>query len=193
MLEILQPVVVFLLGLACLAGLLALSAPRSFLRLNRLSSAWIETKGFEEKLSEHKVSLDRMIYRHHYLSGFLLVAASLSLLYMALFQFAGGAPGSASRIAGEWSRLFYDFMLSFACLAGVAGMIVGMIVFIRPSSLKLAESWGNRSVSLQPLFERLERRFGMIDVWVERHTRLFGGVVLFCTLLIGFLIGEVMR
>lgn len=193
MLEILQPVVIFLLSLACLAGLLALSAPRSFLQLNRLCSTWIETKGIEEKLSQNKVSLDRMIYRHHFLSGFLLVAASLSLLYMALFQFAGSTAGAGARIAGESSRLFYEFMLVFACLAGVVGMIVGMIVFIRPSSLKLAESWGNRSVSLQPLFGRLERRFGMIDVWVERHTRLFGGVVLLFACLIGFLVWEVMR
>lgn len=193
MLEILQPVVIFLLGLACIAGLWALSAPQSFLRLNRLCSTWIETKSFENKLSENKLTLDRIIYRHHFLSGFLLVAASLSLLYLALFQFAGNAAGSGPRIAGAWSGLFYEFMLSFACLAGVVGMIVGMIVFIRPSSLKLAESWGNRSVSLQPLIERLEHRFGIIDVWVERHTRLFGGVALLCALLIGFLVWEVMR
>jgi hypothetical protein len=193
MLELLQPVVIFLLGLACVAGLWALSAPRSFLRLNRLSSAWIETKSIENRLSEPRLALDRTIYRHHFLSGFLLVAASLSLLYLALFRFAGNARGAEPGAAGAWSGLFFEFMLSFACLAGVAGMIVGMIVFIRPSSLKLAESWGNRSVSLQPLVERLERRFGIIDIWVERHTRLFGGVVLFCALLIGLLIGEVMR
>jgi hypothetical protein len=193
MLELLQPVVIFLLGLACVAGLWALSAPQSFLRLNRLGSTWIETKNIEHKLSEHKFALDRAIYRHHFLSGFLLVAASLSLLYLALFRFAGNARGSEPGVAGGWSGLFFEFMLSFACLAGVAGMIVGMIVFIRPSSLKLAESWGNRAVSLQPFFERLEHRFGIIDIWVEHHTRLFGGMVLFCALLIGLLIGEVVR
>jgi hypothetical protein len=48
-------------------------------------------------------------------------------------------------------------------------------------------------VSLQPLIERLERRFDMVDLWVERHTRLFGGVVVLFACLIGLLVREVMR
>jgi hypothetical protein len=193
MLAVLQPVVVFLLVLVCVAGLWALAAPRSFLRLNRLSGAWVETGGVENRLSQRQFALDRLIYRHHFLSGFLLVATSLSLLYLALFRFAGTAAVSSPASAGVWSGLLYEAMLSVACLAGIIGMIVGMIVFIRPSSLKLAESWGNRSVSLQPLIAGLERRFGMIDRWVERHTRLFGGLVLLSSMLIGLPLWEVMR
>jgi hypothetical protein len=164
------------------------------LRLNRLSSTWVETRGLENKLSQSKISLDRVIYRHHFLSGFLLVAASLSLLYLALFRFAGESPKlGLHNISAEWFQLLYEFMLIFSCLAGIIGTIVGMIVFIRPSSLKLAESWGNRSVSVEPVFERLERRFTTVDIWVERHTRLFGGVVLLLSCFTGFLIWEVIR
>jgi hypothetical protein len=194
MLGILEPMVFFLMGLACVAGVWALSAPQSFLRLNRLCSTWVETKSFENKLSESRHSLDRMIYRHHFLSGFLLMAASLSLLYMALFRFTGRTPKlEIGAVSAEWFNLFYESMLSFGCLAGIVGMIVGMIVFIRPSALKLAESWGNQSVSVEPVFERLERRFTTVDLWVEHHTRLFGGVVLLLSFLIGFFIWEVMR
>jgi hypothetical protein len=192
--QLLQPMIFFLVALASVAGLWALSAPQSFIRLNRLCSTWIETRGLEQKLSESRHSLDRLIYRHHFLSGFLLMVSSLSLLYLVLFHFAGQAakPGPGM-VSTEWWNLLYEFMLSFACLAGITGMIVGMIVFIRPSSLKLVESWGNRAVSVQPYFERLERRFVAIDDWVERHTRLFGCVVLLLSLFIGFLIWEVMR
>jgi hypothetical protein len=184
----------FLIALASVAGLWALSAPRSFIRLNRWCSTWIDTRGIEHKLSESRHSLDRLIYRHHFLSGFLLVVASLSLLYLVLFQFAGKTvTGGPRAVSAQWFLLLYEFMLSFACLAGITGMIVGMIVFIRPSSLKLAESWGNRAVSVQPFFERLEQRFVAIDDWVARHTRLFGGVVLLLSFFLGFLIWEVMR
>lgn len=194
MLQILQPAAIFLLSLVFVAGVWALSAPQSFLRLNRLCSTWIETKELENKLSESSRSLDRLIYRHHFLSGSLLMLASLGLLYLVLFHLAVTVGRPASQLAStQWFPLFYEAMLSFACLAGIVGMIIGMIVFIRPSSLKLAESWGNRSVSLDPALQRLERRFVLIDIWVERHTRLFGGMVLLFTFLIGFVIWEVMR
>jgi hypothetical protein len=192
--QVLEPMIIFLIALASVAGLWALSAPQSFIRLNRLCSTWIETRGVEHKLSESKRSLDRLIYRHHFLSGFLLMVTSLSLLYLVLFQFAGKtATVGAQAVSAQWFLLLYEFMLSFACLAGITGMVVGMIVFIRPSSLKLVESWGNQTVSVQPFFERLEQRFVAIDDWVERHTRLFGGVVLLLSFFIGFLIWEVMR
>jgi hypothetical protein len=192
--QLLEPMIFFLIALASVAGLWALSAPQSFIRLNRWCSTWVETKGIEHKLSENKRSLDRLIYRHHFLSGFLLMVTSVTLLYLVLFQFAGkSATGGAQTVNAQWFSLLYEFMLSFACLAGVTGMIVGMIVFIRPSSLKLVESWGNRTVSVQPFFERLERRFTALDVWVEQHTRLFGSVVLILSFFIGFLIWEVMR
>ncbi|HEY3487907.1 MAG TPA: hypothetical protein VGL10_07565, partial [Gammaproteobacteria bacterium] len=86
-----EPLVYFLIGLLCIAGVWALSAPQSFLRLNRACSTWIEAKHFTEKLSDGSRSLDRLIYRHHFLSGFLLVAASLSLLYIVLFHIAGNS------------------------------------------------------------------------------------------------------
>jgi hypothetical protein len=192
--QLLEPMIFFLLTLASVAGLWALAAPQSFIRLNRWCSTWIETRGMEQKLSESKRSLDRLIYRHHFLSGFLLMVASLSLLYLVLFQFSGkSTAGGSQGVSAQWFLLLYEFMLSFACLAGVTGMIVGMIVFIRPSSLKLVESWGNQTVSVQPFFERLEQRFTALDVWVEQHTRLFGGVVLLLSFFIGFLIWEVMR
>jgi hypothetical protein len=192
--QLLEPMIFFLITLASVAGFWALSAPQSFIRLNRWCSTWIETKGLEHKLSESRHSLDRLIYRHHFLSGFLLMVSSLSLLYLVLFHFAGKTvTGGPPAVSAQWFLMLYEFMLSFACLAGITGMIVGMIVFIRPSSLKLVESWGNRAVSVQPYFERLERRFVAIDDWVEHHTRLFGGVVLLLSCLIGFLIWEVMR
>jgi hypothetical protein len=115
-------------------------------------------------------------------------------LYMVLFHFAGKTVTGGPRVvSAQWFQLFYEFMLSFACLAGITGMIIGMIVFIRPSSLKLVESWGNQTVSVQPFIERMERRFVAIDDWVERHTRLFGGLVVLLSFLIGFFIWEVMR
>ena len=190
---ILEPMIYFLITLVCISGIWALLAPQAFLRLNRLCSTWIETRGLENKLSANRLALDRLIYRHHFVSGFLLITASLGLLYLVLFQLAATPARVEQSVAAQWFPLFYESLLSFACLAGVIGMIVGMIVFIRPSSLKLAESWGNQSVSLQPLFERLEHRFGMVDLWVERHTRLFGGVVLLCAFLTGLLVWEVMR
>ncbi|HEX5054888.1 MAG TPA: hypothetical protein VFX02_00170 [Gammaproteobacteria bacterium] len=190
---ILEPMIFFLISLVCISGIWALLAPQAFLRLNRLCSTWVETRGFETKLSANRFSLDRLIYRHHLISGSLLLVASLGLLYLVLFHLAVTPAKVEQAVAYQWFPLFYESLLSFACLAGIIGMIVGMIVFIRPSSLKLAESWGNQSVSLQPLVERLERRFDMVDLWVERHTRLFGGMVVLFACLIGLLVREVMR
>jgi hypothetical protein len=163
-------------GTAVLAvvGIWAVAAPQSFLAFNRTSNNWVETGSMERKLDASSNILDRFVYRHHMISGGILALASLATLFIALFLLPAGA-GMAMQ---GWEHILYESLLGFFCLTGMAGLAVGMIIFARPSLLKPAESWGNRSVSSGQVFQKLEQRVTVLDDWVERRPRLFGILVL---------------
>jgi hypothetical protein len=164
-----------------IVGIWAVTAPQSFLAFNRSSSGWVETGIVGSKLDASSNILDRFVYRHHMISGGILALASMATLFIALFLLPAGA---GMKLEG-WPQILYESLLSFFCLIGMIGLAVGMIIFARPSLLKPAESWGNRSISPDSLSRSLDRRVTLLDEWVEHRPRLFGALVLAAFALLG--------
>jgi hypothetical protein len=124
-------------------------------------------------------NIDRILYRHHRLYGTLVVALALFLLYFLAFgeqrpfwrELFPPDYREAASIVGDVARLVLWVFTVFA-------LMVGTIVFVRPSALKRLESKVNRWVTARRATYDLDREYGWLDERRGRRPRLWGTVTL---------------
>ncbi len=171
--------IVGVLALSC-AGVWALVSPHTFVKLNRSSGHNIKLQCIDSELPNKTHFVDGVIYRFHYVMGLAMMLVSAIALYIGLFVLDQNMllQGDSSNASTFLNQLLISVAIMLTHVAGLAGLSIGMIVFIRPSALKTVEMWGNRWVSCNRLFSYAERNIMFFDRWVERHTRLYGLTVL---------------
>ena len=157
---------------AGLAGLWSLLAPETFLRFNRRASRWVEA-GETDRLPR-TLAVERPFYRHHRLTGGLLMAGSFYCLYAVLFQLEPAAVKHSLAQGNPWREVLVDAAFGYIYLVSIAVFLVGFVVLVRPSLLKNLESWSNRWVETGNQFKKIDKRTDFLDKWVARHPRVFG-------------------
>lgn len=162
------------------AGLLAVLSPRLFIKVNRAASTWVSIPYFNSKLSDKVRDIDRVMYRFHILVGALLVLGSLVMFYHLFFHIDAGTGFSAGIDRAEifWFGLSTDIVVTGVCLSAVVGLLAGMMMLTAPVFLKSLDSWSNRWVSTQGVIDYIERSVFNLDEWGEKHTRIYGALVL---------------
>lgn len=172
-------------ALALAAGLLLLVAPGWTLslaqRLNReFSIAW-----FARLLDAPRAS-EPFVYRHHRAVG---VALALASAYLLKQLFTVVTPGAAAALWGGMlpPALAEAVMQAFHwvfVIGGVAGLVLGVVIFVRPSALKPLERWSNRWLATDRAAAALDRRDDRPEGLAQRYPRQLGMVVLVATLYI---------
>lgn len=127
---------------------------------------------------------DHLFYRHHRLYGAVVVALALFLLHFLVF--------------GErqpfWRELFpTDYRDIAVVLADVARLVlwifsvfalmIGTLVFARPSVLKRFERRANRWLTPRRVTYDLDREYRWLDEHLGRRPRLWGSVTLIASLI----------
>lgn len=153
-----------------LFGLLALSAPESARRVASSPGA--------QRL-ERPIEVEGYIYRHHRTMGTAItVGAAMLLTYIA---FRGDGQGFALLLAPGMGRDWAEAVVAvgglLAWLGCLLALVVGVIVAVRPSSLKRVESVLNRWITPPGLPMGLGRLFTPVDRLFRQHTRAFGVVI----------------
>lgn len=163
------------------AGLLAVLSPRLFVKLNRVTGAWVNIPYFNSNLSGRSHFIDHILYRFHVVVGALLVLGSLVIFHHLFFRIDAGAP-ALHRPVGSldmfWFGLSADIVITGLCLTAVAGLLAGLMMLTAPVFLKSLDSWGSRWVSTQGVIDYIERSVFNLDHWGEKHTRAYGALVL---------------
>jgi len=159
------------------AGLILI--PDRVLAMTGTLNRWIATKPFFDQINRPRYQ-ERLIYRHHHLFGAIIVVLSLISLYMLdLYIAPRDLVAQLVRLAetefGKWllASLYY---LLLVCL--VLALIIGIIVFIRPSLLKSLEAWGNRWVDIDRTLEQLDEVHEIPSNILPGRPRWFGLFVL---------------
>lgn len=173
---------IWLIGLAAsfAAGLLAVLSPRLFVKLNRVANTWVNIPYFNSRLSG-QVNIDRALYRFHVVVGVLLVLGALLMFYHLFFRIHAGSGWSMSQphaLETFWFNLSQDIVVTGICLAAVTGLLAGMMMLTAPVFLKSLDSMSNRRVSTQGVIDYIERSVFNLDQWGEKHTRVYGALVL---------------
>ena len=178
----------WILGMATLVvvGIWAIISPKTFLAFNRSSGHLIGIKCIGDQQPAKTHFIDGVIYRFHYIVGAWMILASVAILYYVFAHFDPVFFITNARDVESITlmTILADSLVAMICVAGIIGLIVGSIVFIRPSVLKPVEAWANRWTSLNWMSQYTERNILSMDKWVGQHTRLYGVLVLIAAVLI---------
>ena len=110
-----------------------------------------------QDLLERPWRVERMVYRHHRLVGSAIILGALVLLGVLGIKHthlsgAGLLKGSGARAA--------EFLVWVTALMA---LVVGLVVWVRPSALKRVEALANRSIQLSPAKKiRAQRPIGVL-------------------------------
>lgn len=164
----------FLVGLfAAALGLILMLSPKGYRRLAERVETSVSTRRALRPL-EYPVWMERWFYRHHRITGSLLLAAGLLFFFLVLFQH--GIAGAAEALPGRgwaWEALFWLLTIAHAAAA-----VLGLVILLRPSALKPLEAVANRWVSTRRMSRPLEERHYHADRWAMARPRAAGMILI---------------
>jgi len=160
-------------------GLALVLIPSRVLAMTGALNRWVSTKPLFDELNRPRYQ-ERVFYRYHHLTGTIIVVASLVCLYMlAVYVEPADLVSRLVRLAGsefgKWLMISLYYLL-LVCL--FLALIIGAVVFIRPSLLKSAEAWGNRWVDTEKNLEQLDEVHNIPTNILPGKPRWFGLFVL---------------
>lgn len=162
------------LGLALVVGALLLARPQALFALNARLSRWVDTRGAFRVLDEPH-HLERFFYRHHRALGLVIVVGASYVLWRWAFHYERAdliallGPRFVSR-GLDWVPAALETTL--VTLHG-AILMIGALVFVRPSLLKGFERTANHWQT-GPATTPLDAVVGNLDGAFEGHPRVSG-------------------
>lgn len=168
--------------LATLAGLWLVLAPAGALRVaNRLNREY--SVSWLQRALDTPRHTEPWIYRHHRVVGVLLVVATSYFFWQLATDFSVSA--LAALFAGTMPPVALELLAtvftSILVIGNAAGLILGVVIFVRPSALKGTEGWANRWVASEKATEFLDRRNDRAEGYAHRYPRWVGAVILAAT------------
>lgn len=160
-------------------GLALLIVPARVLAMTGTLNRWITTKPFFDGINRPRYQ-ERVFYRHHRLTGGVIVVISLICLYMlSLYVEPADLVRKLVSLAdsefGRWLMVSLYYLL-LVCLA--LSVVIGIVVFLRPSLLKSVEAWSNRWVDTDRTLEQLDEVHEIPPTILPGRPRWFGLFVL---------------
>jgi hypothetical protein len=168
--------VVLLTGLllAAIVGALLLARPRTLFALNTRLSRWVDTRGAFSALDQPR-HLERFFYRHHRILGVSIVLGASYVLWRWVFDYERA--GVIALLSPSWQAAGMDWVpvALEVSLVGLhcAILVVGLLIFIRPSLLKGVETAANRWQA-GPATSPLDSVVQGVDGAVEGYPRVSG-------------------
>lgn len=166
-----------LLAIAMVLGLAVAIRPALLERLQQTSDQRYSMRRATRSLDIPR-NVDRWFYRHHRAYGAAVVLLALFLLSFIAFGSSGDV------VAGLFPRryqglgvILMDFSWLVMWVLGLCSLLVGVVVFIRPSALKRWEHRANRWLTLRRVTRDLEHEYSAPGEWVRRFPRTWGLVI----------------
>ena len=155
-------------------GLALMIRPDAVLNFNKNINQPIFTK-LETKKQKILIKPEPFFYRNAKLSGMLLFAGALYILYIIIsFNFYLLIPYFPTQIsASAWSWILHSGQIFFF-VCSLFTLIFGLAVFFRPSSLKNLETKANRMFSTHALLSYAGNKVYISNKWLNAHPRTFG-------------------
>ncbi len=125
-------------------------------------------------------NIDRYFYRHHHAIGLLAIAGGTFNLYSAMFDIL---PEKIDPLlAGQYPLVVADWLVNsmhyLLLLGNLFAVIIGLVIYIRPSALKTFESRANRWFTARKKTLWLSARLGNTGEVLRTRPRLLGLVTL---------------
>lgn len=182
-----QALAVFLLigaGAGMMLALLLLCQPQWVTRISGVANRWVSMHFISQTL-DRSVNIQRWVYRHHSVLGWLISLGSGYILWYFSLRFDHTAVLQSLAIYFP-SIAFLDVLLQavklfFIGCAPVA-LVIGVLVWLRPSLLKPVEARSDRWLSFRCTRPAVNVARYDIDAIVLRHAQTTGYALLLSSL-----------
>lgn len=170
----------FVLGILLIPlGLSFLFLSEKMMQLGSKLNCWISTDHWFDAINRPRY-LERIIYKHHYVFGALVMLFTSLCVYMMLFytdvsQVLNKISSMANTVFGEWLLETFYYML---IAANAVAFVIGFIIFIRPSALKSLEAKANHWVEAEEKLNVLNSIRDLPDSVLPGNPRIFGTLIL---------------
>ena len=167
-----------ILGLlfSLVVGVMMLASPKTLFAMSQRMNLWVDTTAGFEKLEQPRNS-ERLFYRHHRIIGALVTLGAIFVLWRWMFAFPKATVkvlflGSHATPNAIWLVSALDWLIVGL---HVFVLVIGVVIFIRPSLLKGLEKTANawHKVPAPPL----DKVVGTLDTGFALYPRL-GGLLL---------------
>ena len=132
----------------------------------------------QKLLAQRRITFDPWFYRHRQVTGTLILAGSLFILYFfgVELERAETAAGLARRFAypQPLAEALLDAMVLSALLGALGAIVASLFILFRPSMMRGFEEGANQWLSLRKTLKPLEVPRDGLEVYVERHARQVG-------------------
>lgn len=164
-----------------LAGVTLIMRPSWMLHAAGRANLWVDTRQIN-RLLEHAVKIDRWFYRNHRMSGILLLAGAVFLIYFFTVRFdKHGTLAGLSRIfllTPMVTGVLLDVLVLSILFGTAFATIVSLFMLSRPSMLREFEQGANQWLSLRRSIKPLEKKRRGMDDFVFRNVQLSGVLLL---------------
>jgi len=164
-----------------MAGMALLLRPEWLERISKQGNRWVSTRQMGRSL-EKEVNIDHWFYRYGNLSGILLMAGAVYIVYKLTSQVSRGEIliniVKLKLVPAVWASPMLDTLVLFFLAGAVAAAIIGLFLVFRPSMLRDMELGANQSVSMRQTLKPLEVQRGNVDQLIFDHGRLIGALLL---------------
>ena len=170
----------FILGVLLIPlGLSFLFFPEKMARIGDRLNNWISTEHIFDTLNKPRYQ-ERLFYRYHHLFGSLVIVATLISIYMMYFytdieSLLKSVALMAETTFGKWllESLYYVLLC-----ANILALVIGVIIFIRPSLIKTIEGKSNHWVETEEKLKVLDKTKDLPDTVLPGNPRIFGTLIL---------------
>lgn len=148
-------------------SLLLLLSPQSVHRISAGLNRQVDMDMALARLN-FPLRIDPLIYRYPFVFGVFFSAGSLFCLLFLQFGI------KISFLASIFSAIIVDFLLLLGKVAGVLGLVVGLMLIVAPRKLFLVQNAVDFWVDTDKVLKRLDNTAIDIDAVCLRHPVIFG-------------------
>lgn len=153
-----------------LVGIGLLLKPDAMMRLSRNCNRWVALPKLENLLNRRH-AVERTLYRHHRITGVVVLVFSLYNLYVLLFDTHAQAALALLRRASVNTGWLFDALEAMLVAGNIFAAGVGVFIAVRPSILRNFEAWANRWVSAETPRQNSDMAYDAPDRFAIGHIR----------------------
>lgn len=168
-----------LLLFSLVVGVLMVIKPAMITRLNQKGSSAFSFRR-STRVLEIPNYVDHAFYHHHRIVGLIITLTSAYILYYFTQVYDAAVIGdivAGSKYAGIIEILASSVRL-FLLFTGLATLVIGLIMIIRPSLLKGFEAWANHWISTRQAAKPLAMERDQVNQLVYKYPRLVGIIII---------------
>lgn len=167
------------------AGIVLLLRPDWMKSLSKRANHWVSTRKWARPLGR-AIVVENWLYRHNQLSGALLLAAAIYVVYFITTVFdKSGVLISVFKTASISPIVMaglIDAVVLTCLMVAIFAAIISLFLGLRPSMLRELEQRANKKTSLRQMLKPLEVKREGLDQYVFQNVRLVGVLILIASI-----------